>query len=114
MKPFVGSEPKNELQQRGVQGKAVCMLHRIDQTRRRQYLKTLVDADEEFRWNERALNDTELCAFDLPWNSTQLARWIDFCFDAATRIPLQCGGIVFCEEVAWIVYGWDRHLHDVG
>src|ERR1700736_4931229 len=50
MKSFVGSEPQNELQQRGVQGKPVCMLHRIDQTWRCQYFETLIDADEEFWW----------------------------------------------------------------
>ena len=84
MQPFVGAEPKHQLQNLRVRGKALSMFHRVDQPRRRHHLKALVEANEKLGRHDCALNGTELRAFDLTWHRAQLARRIDLGLDPAT------------------------------
>jgi hypothetical protein len=59
------------------------------------------------------LNGAELRAFDLPRDRTQLARRVNLGFDTTARIPLDRCSVVSREEMARIVYRWQRYFHHV-
>src|ERR1700692_2122938 len=80
---LVGAEPKHQLEYLGIGGETLALLHGVDQARRRHQLEALVDADEEFGRDDRALDGAELGALDLPRDRTELACGIDFGLDAA-------------------------------
>src|ERR1700735_30401 len=103
MQTFAGAEREHQLQNRRIGGDALTVLDRIDQPGSGHHLETLVDADEEFRRNDRSLDGTELYAFDLTRDRAQLARRIDLTFDAAARIPLDRGGKILRQQMRPIV-----------
>jgi hypothetical protein len=114
MQAFFATQPKHELQHRGIGGEALPVRERIDQCRRRHHLETLVDPDEELRRNHRALNGAELHPLDLARDRAELARGVDLGLDAATGIPLDGGGVVLRELVRRIVDRRGGDLHHVG
>ena len=74
---LVGAEAEHQLEHRRIGGDALALRQRADQARRRHHLEALIDADEEFRRQDRALDRAELRAFDLPRDRAELARRID-------------------------------------
>ena len=76
----------------------MSVLDGIDETRGPpSHFEPLVDADKEFRRNDRALNCTKLSAFDLPCDRAQLACRIYFGFDPASGIAFDRRRIILCE-----------------
>ena len=69
------------------------------------HFEALVDADEEFRRNDRALDGAELRALDLPRDRAELARRIDLGLDAAARILLDRRGEILGELMWRVVDG---------
>src|SRR6516162_11545810 len=61
-----------------------AVLHAVDQARSRQHFVAAVDADQEFRRADIALDRTELDAFDFARYRPKLARRVDLAFDSAT------------------------------
>jgi len=72
----------------------LCVHYRADESRRGQYLKALVDPDEELRRNDRALDGAELRTFDLPRDRAELACRIDLGFDAASGLLFDSGRVI--------------------
>ena len=114
VQPFIGAKTEHQLLDLRIGGDPLPVIHGIDQAGRRHHLEALVDADKEFRRNERALDGAELGAFDLSRNRAELARRINLGFDAAAGILLQRSGISLGEEIARIVERRQRHLHRIG
>ena len=98
--PLLAPSPSISFKHRRIGGEALAVLERVDQARRRHHLEALVDADEEFRRNDRGLDGAELHAFDLARDRAQLACRIDLALDAAARIPLDRGGKILGQTDA--------------
>ena len=77
-KTLVGAETEHQIADRRIGRKALTVLDRCDQSRGGQNFEALVDAGEEFRRNDLALDRAELDALGLLLDRTQLARRIDF------------------------------------
>src|SRR6202034_1258490 len=111
VQPFVGAKPEHQLEHLGVGGETLALIHGADQARRRHQLEALVDADEEFRRNDRTLDSAELRALDLPRDRAELARRIDFGFYAPAGILLQRRRVAFGKEITRVVQRRTRYLH---
>ena len=90
--PLGGAESEHRLEHLRVGGDTLPLLDRTDEARGGQHFEALIDADEEFRRNDRGLDRTELRAFDLPRDRAELARRKDLGLDAAAGILLDRGG----------------------
>ncbi len=114
VQPFVGAEREHQFQNRGVGGKTLAVLEGVDHAGRRHHFEAFIDADEEFRRNDRSLDGAELHPLDLARDRAELARRVDLALDASAGIPLDRGREVLCQKVRTIIDGRRRHLHYVG
>ena len=108
---LVGAEPEHQFAHVRVGGQALRLGQRIDQSRRRHNLETLVDAGIEFRRRHHALDGAELSALDLPRDRAQLARRINLGLDAAVGFLVDVGGEILGELVQRLIEGGERYFH---
>ena len=66
MQSLIGAKPEHQLQHRGIHGETLRVRNSIDQPGRGHHLEAFIDADEELRRKDRALDRAELNALDLP------------------------------------------------
>ena len=111
---LVGAETEHQLAHRRIGGEPLAFGHGFDEARRRQDFETFIDAGEEFRGHNQALDFAKLHALDLPLRRTQLARRINLDLDAAVRILLDRRRVILGEFVQGIVDGRQRNLHHIG
>src|SRR6185437_4392357 len=110
---LVGPETEHQIANRGVGRQALTAFDRCDESGSGQKLEALIDAGEEFRRHDLTLDSPELHAFSLLLGRTQLARWIDFRSDTATRILCDRGGVRLGKLMLHFADSRDRNLHDV-